>query len=66
MTLSTDDRDQQLERMEQAGTVHPDCETCQSYFYTAENPANVFAPNHTASPRCESGKHSHCSCDTCF
>jgi hypothetical protein len=23
-------------------------------------------PRHEASPRCESGKHPHCSCDTCF
>lgn len=27
---------------------------------------NHFHPPHDASPRCESGKHSHCSCDTCF
>ena len=25
-----------------------------------------FHPPHDASPRCESGKRSHCSCDTCF
>lgn len=23
-------------------------------------------PSHTASKRCESGKHPHCTCDTCF
>ncbi len=23
-------------------------------------------PPHDASPRCESGKHPHCTCDTCF
>lgn len=23
-------------------------------------------PSHTASERCESGKHSHCTCDACF
>lgn len=23
-------------------------------------------PPHDASPRCESGKHNHCSCDVCF
>lgn len=23
-------------------------------------------PYHDASPRCESGKHPHCTCDTCF
>lgn len=25
-----------------------------------------FHPPHDASPNCESGKHSHCTCDTCF
>lgn len=23
-------------------------------------------PPHFASPRCESGRHNHCTCDTCF
>lgn len=27
---------------------------------------NSFHPPHDASPRCESGKYNHCSCDTCF
>lgn len=25
-----------------------------------------FHPSHDASERCQSGKHAHCSCDTCF
>ena len=25
-----------------------------------------FHPSHDASSMCESGKHSHCTCDTCF
>lgn len=25
-----------------------------------------FGPRHDPSPRCESGKHPHCTCDTCF
>jgi hypothetical protein len=29
-------------------------------------PARGFAPSHTASPRCMSGKRPHCTCDTCF
>lgn len=28
--------------------------------------SNMFHPFHDASEQCESGKHSHCSCDTCF
>ena len=26
----------------------------------------TFAPPHDASDGCESGKHDHCTCDTCF
>ena len=26
----------------------------------------AFGPPHKASPNCESGGHSHCTCDTCF
>lgn len=38
---------------------HPDCTQCLS--------ASVFGgPSHEASPRCRSGKHPHCSCDTCW
>jgi len=28
--------------------------------------AQSFGPSHDASPRCESGKRNHCTCDTCF
>ena len=38
----------------------PGCATCQSVGHTS------LAPPHDASPRCESGKHPHCSCDICF
>ena len=27
---------------------------------------NGFGPSHDASPRCKSGGHDHCTCDTCF
>lgn len=27
---------------------------------------NIMFPSHDASSRCESGKRSHCTCDTCF
>lgn len=33
------------------------CPTCQR---------GGMMPPHFASPRCESGGHNHCSCDTCF
>ena len=37
-----------------------DCSMC------AEGRKTGFAPAHYASIRCESGRHEHCSCDTCF
>lgn len=27
---------------------------------------NEFFPPHTARPSCQSGRHNHCTCDTCF
>jgi hypothetical protein len=38
----------------------PDCETCVVLRFAE------FGPPHDPSPRCESGKHPHCSCDVCF
>ncbi len=32
----------------------------------AERNGSGFHPSHDASDRCESGKHNHCTCDTCF
>lgn len=36
------------------------CETC------AELARGSFGPSHDPSPRCESGKRPHCTCDICF
>lgn len=36
------------------------CETC------AELARGSWGPSHDPSPRCESGKRPHCTCDTCF
>lgn len=36
------------------------CQTC------ARLAKGEMCPPHDASPRCESGKRNHCSCDTCF
>jgi hypothetical protein len=36
------------------------CITC------AELAAGSFGPSHDPSPRCESGKRPHCTCDICF
>lgn len=31
-----------------------------------EHRNDSMMPSHDPSPRCESGKHPHCTCDTCF
>ena len=36
------------------------CVTCTQHL------ASEMMPPHDASPRCESGKRNHCSCDICF
>jgi hypothetical protein len=36
------------------------CQTC------AQLAKGEMCPPHDASPRCESGKRNHCSCDNCF
>jgi hypothetical protein len=39
----------------------PGCPTCDR-----DPEGRALMPPHDASDRCESGKHPHCSCDTCF
>lgn len=56
----------QIKRMEEVGSIDRDCVTCQKDFYSVKRPADVFGPRHRAMPNCESGKHPHCTCDTCF
>jgi hypothetical protein len=59
------DKAEQIRRMEKTGSIVRGCLACRE-FYDAPNPLDVFAPRHTASQRCESGKRPHCTCDTCF
>lgn len=46
-------------------SIVPGCAACRE-FYDAKSPVDVFAPRHTASTRCQSGRRDHCTCDTCF
>lgn len=41
--------------------IHDCCTYCVKYARPGE-----FAPRHFASTRCQSGRHAHCTCDTCF
>lgn len=59
------DRPQIIARMEASGALVPTCQACVE-FYETPDPRDTFAPRHQASARCQSGRRSHCSCDTCF
>lgn len=59
-------REDALQRMERAGELDPGCLGCRERYDYPGMPWEVFMPNHKASPRCESGRRPHCTCDTCF
>jgi hypothetical protein len=52
--------------MEKQGAISPGCRECQQAFYAHQDPSNAFYPRHTPMVSCQSGKHPHCTCDTCF
>lgn len=59
-----------IQELEDKGKLDPSCGTCRKYFYPkleeGKSIGDIFAPQHKASERCQSGKHPHCTCDTCF
>lgn len=61
-------RDEQVARWEANGLLDPTCATCQREVYARPDkmPSDVWMPRHKASASCQSGKHAHCTCDTCF
>ena len=68
MTLTREDIDATIQRLEAMGCLDPACSTCVRVHYPAVRRTGLlpFAPPHQPSPRCESGQHPHCTCDTCF
>jgi hypothetical protein len=49
------------------GALEPGCPGCESSFAAVRTGDELpFMPHHKPSSMCESGKHPHCSCDTCF
>lgn len=52
------------------GRIDKDCKMCQEIFIPrileGAHLTDIFAPRHKPSSRCQSGKHPHCTCDTCF
>lgn len=59
-------REEQIARWERNGHLDQDCKGCAEFYSNPGMPSEVWAPRHKASPRCQSGKHPHCTCDTCF
>ena len=61
---------EKLLKLEEEGEIDRFCKTCQEIFIPQLKEGNniwsIFAPRHKASSRCQSGKHPHCTCDTCF
>lgn len=57
-------------KLEEDGLIDRFCKTCEKIFIPqlkeGKKICDIFAPRHKASDRCQSGKHAHCSCDTCF
>ena len=70
METLTSDILEYILKLENDGEIDRFCKTCQEIFIPqlkdGKNFSNIFAPRHKASSRCESGKHAHCTCDTCF
>ena len=65
MEETEEKRREKIARMEQQGSLDPNCATCIKYFYTHKD-IDPWYPRHKASDRCESGKRSHCTCDVCW
>lgn len=57
------ERTETIARLEASGDLVPGCPGCADHYRAG---GHAFAPRHKASETCRSGKHSHCSCDTCF
>lgn len=60
-TLEVDDRGMKYVQGRYA-RYYVGCITCEREMETGSS----FFPPHNARESCESGKHNHCSCDTCF
>lgn len=57
----------QIARRIEAGSLIEGCGRCERTIEEARKTGRwPIAPSHNASSRCESGKHPHCTCDTCF
>ncbi len=57
-------------QLESQGLIDRECKACQEEYIpklkAGKKIWEVFAPRHKALDSCKSGKHPHCTCDTCF
>lgn len=60
--MTNADKKKEVELLIARGIIDPACKGCAEFLADP----NAFAPRHKASDHCRSGKHPHCSCDTCF
>ena len=62
--------EEKIKWLEDNKEIDPNCKTCQNVFYPALRKGieigSIFAPRHKPMKSCRSGKHPHCTCDTCF
>jgi hypothetical protein len=65
--LSDQERTLFLLEAERVGALDSTCAECAPVYH-ADDPSlmQFMQPNHTASPRCQSGRRAHCACATCF
>lgn len=59
-------REEAIARWEREGWLDRDCPGCQDFYTFTGYPFDYHAPNHKASPGCESGKRPHCTCASCW
>ena len=64
--MSTETREEAIERWEGQGLLVKDCPGCKEYYEFNGKPADLMAPRHSPSIQCQSGKRPHCTCDACF
>jgi hypothetical protein len=61
---TSETRQERLERLRELGSYDPNCRYCDEL---RDHPTlSPFMPNHTALSSCRSGRHNHCTCDSCF
>jgi hypothetical protein len=65
--VGTETIEEKISRLQRSGHLDPMCLGCrEAYDAIRAGRPRPDGPSHRPSPSCQSGKHPHCSCDTCF